>query len=125
MKSKYFLIPVLLLSLLSAYSFMPGQAAANEKNDRIEVLFTRNMSFNDIVKVKLDMAERGITLNYKLLRFDDEGRLMSISYEVDCHDGFKGSAVNHRIGYNDRFGFYRDYRSESSSPFGTGWLTEE
>jgi len=125
MKSKILLIPALLLFIIAASSFVPGNGSAMEKNERIEVIFTRNMKINDLVKVKSDLEEQGITLSYKLLRFDDEDRLSGIAFKVDCHDGFKGSASNTSLRYDDRIGFYRDYRPGSSSPFGTGKLTEE
>lgn len=55
---------------------------------KIEILFTRKLDFNDIVKIKLDLSQKGIVLNYKALGFDKEGKLKSISFFVDCKDGF-------------------------------------
>lgn len=94
------------------------------KTDRIEVLFTRKMRFNDLVKIKLDMADQGISLDYQMLQFDAQGGLVSIAFYVDCHDSFAGSASNNSLTNQSRFGFYRDYNSVSS-PFGTGAITSQ
>jgi len=48
--------------------------------------------------------------------------LKSITFYVDCHDGFKGGAESSRLANNAKFGFYRDYLKKSVSPFGTGQI---
>lgn len=88
------------------------------KKGRIEVTFHRKLQFNDLVKIKLDMAEKGISLNYDRLAFDENGGLSQISFRVDCNDGFKGSAHSHQIFNQSKTGFFRDY-DDASSPFGT------
>ena len=90
--------------------------------ERIEVSFDRKMEFNDLVKIKLDLAEAGITIQYRLLEFDDQGGLKSLDFKVDCNDGFSGGAKSTEIHNQTRWGFYRDYRVNVESPFGTGGL---
>jgi len=57
-------------------------------------------------------------LEYKYLKFDDEGKLVAISFRVDCNDGSRGSADNDKVTNNSTIGFYRDYNKEAKSPFG-------
>ena len=90
--------------------------------DRIEVSFNRKMEFNDLVKIKLDLAEAGITIQYRLLEFDEQGGLKVLDFKVDCNDGFSGGAKSTEIFNQTRWGFYRDYRKNAESPFGTGRL---
>ena len=92
--------------------------------DRIEVIFNRHLEFNDLVKIKLDMSQHGIVLNYKKLEFDDNGKLIFIYFQVDCKDGFSGSASTggEELTNQSRLGFYRDYSLDRGSPFGTGGI---
>lgn len=91
-------------------------------NDRIEVSFNAKMQFNDLVKIKLDLAEAGITIQYRVLKFDDQGGLRALDFKVDCNDGFSGSADNMAITNQTHWGFFRDYRKDVERPFGTGGL---
>lgn len=119
---------IISIAFLTIFFFVEGSGAADNKKDietdkkRIEVFYNRTMDFNDLVKIKLDLAENGITINYKLLEFDENDRLKTIDFEVNCYDGFSGSARNTNVQNQSKFGFYRDYSENSASPFGTGNL---
>jgi hypothetical protein len=93
------------------------------KKGRIEVAFTWKTTFNDLVKAKLDMAEKGITLNYQRLVFWETGNLREIAFTVDCHDGFSGGANTLQASNTEPIGFFRDY-DDKSTPFGTGDMTK-
>jgi len=100
-------------------SAMLSFSQAESKKGRVEVTFHRKLQFNDLVKIKLDMAEKGISLNYDRLAFDENGGLSQIAFRVDCNDGFKGTAHSHQIFNKSKTGFYRDYDDAAPSPFGT------
>lgn len=98
-----------------------------ETKDRIEVAFTENLCFGHLVYLKEELEKRKITINYKLLEFDENDKLQSISCEIDCNDGYKGAfSINYTYQSNKgkRNGFYRDYSDNAKSPFGTGHLGE-
>src|SRR5687768_4220565 len=90
---------------------------------KVEVVFNRQLNFNDLVKIKMEIADKGILLDYKRMEFDNNGKLKSISFKVDCKDGFSGSASSEELSNDSRFGFYRDYSKDAASPFGTGGLS--
>ena len=119
---------IISLAFLTIFFFVEGSGVTDNKKDietdkkRIEVSLNRTMDFNDLVMIKLDLAENGITINYKLLEFDENNGLRTIDFKVDCHDGFSGSARNTNVQNQSKFGFYRDYDENSASPFGTGNL---
>ena len=46
--------------------------------------------------------------------------LVQIAFEVDCNDGFSGSASSPWLTKWSKVGFYRDYRHNQESSFGTG-----
>lgn len=130
---KYFLLSLCFLCFLSvavSQNFPPAQGLPpvkpsvdlidhTNKPSRIEVVFTRQMRFNDLVKIKLDLGDQGISLDYQSLAFDAQGGLAALSFRVNCNDGFSGSASNSSLAGGGTFGFYRDY-SNVNNPFGAG-----
>jgi hypothetical protein len=121
-----FFISILLVSgmFLSLGSFTPSSVLqkANDTPSKIEIRFNHQLAFNDLALIKLNLAQKGITLQYKYLKFDDEGKLVAISFSVDCNDGMRGSADNDKVTNNSRIGFYRDYDKNAESPFGVSDL---
>jgi hypothetical protein len=122
MKNLFKNLPILVVFVIASGFTLDATDNTREDKDRIEVSFNRKMEFNDLVKIKLDLAEAGITIQYRLLEFDDQGGLKSMDFRVDCNDGFSGSAKSTGIFNHTRWGFYRDYRANVESPFGTGGL---
>lgn len=122
MKNALKTFPVLVVfAIVSGFTF-DGVDNGPEDKGRIEVSFNRKMQFNDLVKIKLDLAEAGITIQYKLIEFDDYGGLKALDFSVDCNDGFSGGDKNTNILNQTRWGFFRDYRENVKTPFGTGGL---
>jgi hypothetical protein len=109
------------LSLCSFHSSSILQKAY-DTSSKIEVRFNHQLVFNDLALIKLNLAQKGITLEYKYLKFDDAGKLVAISFTVDCNDGMRGSADNDKVTNDSRIGFYRDYNKEAKSPFGVNDL---
>lgn len=122
MKNVFRNLPILLVFAIASGFTLDATDNRLKDEDRIEVSFNRKMEFNDLVKIKLDLAEAGITIQYRLLEFDEHGGLKSLDFRVDCNDGFSGSAKSTEIFNQTRWGFYRDYRENVKSPFGTGAL---
>jgi len=88
------------------------------KREIVYVEFSNKMSFDDLTAIKTYMAEIGISLDYTRLRFDDSEKLFAIAFNVDCHDGFKGSGSADELSNSDRISFLRDYRRGARIPFG-------
>lgn len=107
---------------LSSFNLSSKQQKANDTPSKIEVRFNHQLVFNDLALIKLNLAQKGITLEYKYLKFDDAGKLVAISFTVDCNDGMRGSADNDKVTNNSTIGFYRDYNKETKSPFGVNDL---
>src|SRR5687768_208792 len=108
--------------LITTSSFMNYHFAKESDGEKseVQVIFNRQLEFNDLVKIKLDLSQKGITINFQKLVFDESGKLKSIDFKVDCNDGFSGSASESNLTNQSRFGFYRNYSKEAKSPFGTG-----
>ncbi len=90
---------------------------------RIEAVFTNSLTLDSLVRVKNELENHGISINYKKLEFDEKNQLTSINCDVDCNDGFKGSfgiGMLNADNKNKRMGFVRDYSKTAKTPFCTG-----
>ncbi|RYD81985.1 MAG: helix-turn-helix domain-containing protein [Sphingobacteriales bacterium] len=103
------------------------QENEDETIKSIEVGFTSNLNFDSLVTIYNIMRDKGITINYKSIVFDDNNNLMSLDCEVDCNDGMRGNfgSDNLQQGSKDaRIGFRRDYNKNAEKSFFTGNLNE-
>lgn len=118
---KLALISAFFISLTS-FKMNHGDNIFKVEKNRVEVIFNRQLDFGDLVKIKLDMAQRGVVLNYNKLEFDENQKLKAIDFAVDFKDGFSGSASGDELTNQSRLGFYRDYAKGANSAFGTGYF---
>ena len=120
-----FLTAILACTLIFATSFdvEKNQKPLGNNKSRIEVFFNSGTGFTELVMIKAHLETKGIFIDYKKIEYNKEGELISISFYVDCRDGFSGSASTDNL-KQARFGFYRDYSKEATSPFGTGALNK-
>jgi hypothetical protein len=63
------------------------------KKQKIDIVFTNKMTAKDLEKISLQLKKHNIKITYFKKRFDNTGHLQSIGFNVDCNDGFKGSAA--------------------------------
>ena len=117
----FFFIVVMLLS---------GFKNPDEKNTainktRFEVIFNQNVSFTELALIQAHCQANGIALTYKKIEYDDKGLLKSLSFKVNCNDGFAGSASTDVLTKNSRFGFCRDYQQNAKTPFATGTIDKD
>lgn len=90
---------------------------------RIEIVFTKSTDYGQLAVMKSYCKQRGIALNIRETKYNEREELIYLSFEVDCGDGFSGTASAHILaleGQDKKFGFYRDYSPNSDRPFGTG-----
>lgn len=116
------LLILLAFGILSGFGTGEFIYGVKQENDRIEVSFNKKIHSDDLVKIKKSLAENGILITYYSFDFDENGGLKSLSFNVDCNDGFKGGGKNTGINYQTKWGFYRDYSVKTESPFGIGVL---
>lgn len=124
MKQLFSFLLIGLLSL-SISGFKTDDNKLIEENSSVKVVFNRQLEFNDLAKIKSDLSKKNIVLNYKKLQFDDNGKLMSIDFNVDCKDGFSGSASEDNLTNQSRFGFFRNYSKDATVPFEVGVLSAD
>ncbi len=64
--------------------------------------------------------EKKITLDINRCEVNDENQIDELEFAVDCHDGFKGSAVSTLHTRRTKVGFYRSYIPQANTPFAIG-----
>ncbi len=118
-------LPILtiLLTLVSVMS-CNAQIQRDVRSKRsIEVIFNNKLNAKDLDNIRHELWQYGIILNYDSREFDKKDRLMSLKFNVDCKDGFSGSAEKSGLTKDSRFGFFRDYFADATyakPAFGTG-----
>ena len=55
---------------------------SNLDNNLIEIYFSNKLDINDLSKIKTDLFQQGIKLNYKSLKFGADDKLTQIDYYV-------------------------------------------
>ena len=116
----YFILITALFIFISSFKYHDNKNLNDNSN--IEVVFNHKLSFNDIVKIKLDLSEKGITLTYRKLLFDENAKLISIDFYVKFNDGYGGSDAADNLTDQSRIGFYRDYSKNAKRSFICGNL---
>ena len=92
-------------------------------DNKLQVEIHNDLTFEDMAKIKSDMAEKGITIDYQKLVFNESGKLRVIAFSVDCNDGFRGTAERPVPSKKKTpFGFFRDYTEGAKVPFAIGNL---
>lgn len=111
---------VVFAMILGCYFSMNAQDKTSLTKQRIEVVFNKNTSVEDLANIKEQLAERNISIKFSDIAFNEKGNLKTIEFTVDCKDGFKGSSkISNLLVDGSNLGFFRDYTEGIADPFGT------
>jgi hypothetical protein len=88
----------------------------------IYLLIDKHTTRDQLDDYKTQLAKKNITLSIPKIEFDADNNIKSLSFAVNCNDGFSGSASSNFKRDNGPVGFYRIYRNNSPSPFGAGGM---
>lgn len=79
MKTLIFLIFTLGISVLTDPTYKDNLYVTD---DNVKVVFDDNLSFNDLVAIKLHLAEKDIHITYNYMTFNSVGKLNSLDYNI-------------------------------------------
>lgn len=91
MKNSLIIFTGLSLILLTSGFMKNNMVKSND--EKVVVYFSNKLDFNDLFKMKLDLAEKQINVNYQMLEFDNEGKLSSIKFKVISEGKFCGAGA--------------------------------
>lgn len=115
MTFNYISFTLIVLAIIFNISSISAQVNIEENiqgTSKIEVYFTNQLKFDDLISIRETLAEQRIVLEFKKLQFDEFGNLEAIDFIVDSGDGFSGSASISDLSYRKTFGFRRNYYAE-------------
>jgi hypothetical protein len=112
--------------LLPLFFFL--STVSNEKEtglliqpDMVMLVVDHNASLKELVQYQEELkAKANIDFRIKQVSFDDQGKLLSLSYSVDCNDGFSGGSSHRFTNETQKIGFYRRGDENIESPFMVG-----
>jgi hypothetical protein len=86
------------------------------------LIITENTTEIELTKIASEFkAEKNITVDFSKTEFTENGKIKTLNFEVDCNDGFKGSATSSGVILKAKnSGFSRDYSENSKVPFVIG-----
>ena len=89
---------------------------------KVEVIFSHQLSFDDLAQIKLDLSLKNMLLNFRALGFDENGKLTSIDFYVQCGSKYAGGAAKENIANESHFGFLYDGSVNAKVNFRAGEL---
>ena len=77
----------------SSFKIKNAHRNLETESAKIEVIFNRQLDFADLVKIKLDMATKGVILDYKKLQFDEAPAGFSLHYKPANKNAVSGILI--------------------------------
>jgi hypothetical protein len=116
MKKTIFATCLTLFSILFLNFSIPSKV--DFINNKIEIYFDNTLNFDDIVRTKHDLVQHQIILDYQLLEFDKEGKLMAIGFTVTIDGKNWGSGKTADL--TTKYGFIVDKNPDARYLFQVG-----
>ena len=91
-------------------------------SEKVFLIITENTTEIELAKIAPEFkAEKNITVDFSKTEFTENGKIKTLNFEVDCNEGFKGSATSSGVILKAKnSGFSRDYSENSKVPFVIG-----
>lgn len=91
-------------------------------SEKVFLIITENTTEIELKKIASEFkVEKNITVDFSKTQFARNGKIKNLNLEVDCNDGFKGTATSSaEILKAKNSGFSRDYSENSKVPFVIG-----
>ena len=100
-------------------------ATSEAKITRVEITYDENTTREELNSDREFLKQEfNIDVSYSMLKFTLDRKLKSITLDVDCNDGFKGSVTSPNVEKLPVY-FYRDYSEGVEKPFGVGTVRDD
>lgn len=111
----------LLLTLAFLFAGLAPKSGLLITDTEVTCTINRNVTLEQLKAYKTRLwEEKKITFDIEKYEVDDKNRISRLGISVDCHDGFKGTAVRTLSNNRTKIGFHRSYVPEASTPFVIG-----
>ena len=115
-------IILVLIGILIISCSKESETKYSTDSEKVFLIITENTTEIELTKIASEFkAEKNITVDFSKTEFTENGKIKTLNFEVDCNDGFKGSAKSSGVILKaENSGFSRDYSENSKVPFVIG-----
>ncbi len=112
------------LFLLSCSNYEKTAYGIND--EKAYLVVTSATTEPELEKIAQEFYEqKGIVIDVSKSEYDNAGTIHNLSLEVDCQDGYSGTASASSVSLlKTSYGFYRDYRPSIEIPFYIGSMED-
>jgi hypothetical protein len=88
-------------------------------SEKVFLIITENTTERELLKISSEfLIKRDIIIDFSKTEFSGNGKINKLNLEVDCNDGFIGTAISSGLILKSKnSGFSRDYSKNSKVPF--------
>jgi uncharacterized protein YxeA len=115
-------IILVLIGILVISCSKESETKYSTDSEKVFLIITENTTEIELTKIASEFkAEKNITVDFSKTEFTENGKIKTLTFEVDCNDGFNGSATSSGVILKTKkSGFSRDYSENSKVPFVIG-----
>ena len=112
-------IILVLVGILIMSCSKESETQYSTDSEKVFLIITENTTESELTKIASDFkTEKNIVFDFSKTEFSENGKIKTLNFEVDCNDGFKGTATSSGVILkNKNSGFSRDYAENSKVPF--------
>jgi uncharacterized protein YxeA len=112
-------IILVLVGILIISCSKESETKYSTDSEKVFLIITENTTESELTKIASDFkTEKNIIFDFSKTEFSENGKIKTLNFEVDCNDGFKGTATSSGVILkNKNSGFSRDYAENSKVPF--------
>ncbi len=112
-------IILMLVGILLLSCSKESETKYSTDSEKVFLIITENTTESELTKIASEFkAEKDIIVDFSKTEFTENGKIIKLNLEVDCNDGFKGTAISSGVILKSKnSGFSRDYAENSKVPF--------
>jgi len=112
-------IVLMLVGILILSCSKESETKYSTDSEKVFLIITENTTESELTKIATDFqTKKDIIIDFSKTEFSKNGKIRTLNLEVDCNDGFKGTAKSSGVILKSKnSGFSRDYTENSKVPF--------
>ena len=113
---------LVLIGILTLSCSKRSDTHYSTNSEKVFLIITENTTETELTKIVSEfIEEKNIIIDFSGTEFTKGGKIRTVNLNVDCNDGFKGTAKSSSAMLEgQKFGFSRDYTKNAKSPFVIG-----
>ena len=111
-----------LMGILAMSCSKTSETTYSTDSEKVFLIITQHTTEAELINIASEFkTKKNITVDFSKSEFTENGEIKNLRLEIDCHDGFKGTASSSgQILKKRNSGFSRDYSENAKTPFVIG-----